>query len=67
MPTKEYKCMDCKHGWDVFCSSNHDEDECPKCHSKAIYQSFTTPNAGGMRLYGDGFYKRSHKDTGDFA
>jgi len=67
MPTKEYKCMDCKHTWDVFCSSNHDETECPKCNTKAIYQVITTPSVGGVRLYGDGFYKRSHKDTEDFA
>lgn len=67
MPTKEYRCEDCENCWDVFCNSKHDEKECPLCFSKNIYQVITTPNVGGVRLYGEGFYKRSHKDTGDFA
>lgn len=54
MPTYEYRCKKCSHGFELFHSITDDTPKrCPKCGSRAV----RVPAGGaGLIFKGSGFY-----------
>ena len=64
MPIYDYHCTECGHEQEEIILKD-ETPVCKKCGSAAMRR---LPSATKeFRLYGEGFHKRSHKDTGDFA
>jgi putative FmdB family regulatory protein len=66
MPIFDYKCESCGEVFEkVWIGSKEGIAVCPKCESADTKkQPSATKN---LRLYGKGFYKQSHKDSGDWS
>jgi putative FmdB family regulatory protein len=64
MPLYDYKCPSCKHLWEKLeLKRGLPPAPCPKCDVEGVRQL----SSASFRLYGEGFTKRTHKDTGDFG
>jgi putative FmdB family regulatory protein len=66
MPIHDIQCSECNHIWEEILFKSSDEiPPCPKCGGEGDKKISTS--GVSFRLYGEGFYKRTHKDTGEFA
>lgn len=66
MPIYEYKCTTCDTKFEAILKKYHgDVPPCPRCLDTSEVIRVMSPV--NFRLYGSGFRKRNHKDTGDFA
>ena len=69
MPLFDFRCEECGEVSELFLRTSEElsqDKPCPKCHTTGKLTKLITGNTS-FRLYGEGFYKRTHKDTGDFA
>lgn len=68
MPILDRQCSNCSHVFEsIELRTKEDgEVECPECHHSGCKKIFSA-SGQSFRLYGDGFYKRDHKDTGDWG
>lgn len=65
MPVFDYVCKGCGEEFEKLILNVKDcEVKCPKCSSTKVTRLIGAPS---FRLYGEGFHKRNHKDTGEFA
>ena len=68
MPLFDTRCPHCSYEEERLIKSTEDFStlRCGKCGGLGIQKVF---NASGQsfRLYGEGFVKRTHKDSGDFG
>lgn len=69
MPIYDFECESCGQKWEKLILPSTTGDSkfptCPKCHSAA--KKLVGGKGLSFRLYGEGFYKRTHKDTGEFS
>lgn len=65
MPIYDYKCEDCETVFEKLWLGKEGIAVCPDCQSTNTTK-FISGNTS-FRLYGDGFYKKTHKDTGDWS
>lgn len=71
MPVFDYLCSACGHCFEktVIASAGEkvqDVIECPHCSNTTAKKKIGGSGVS-FRLYGEGFSKRSHRNTGDFA
>jgi putative FmdB family regulatory protein len=60
MPTYEYKCTACKHGFEVFHSiKDSPKRKCPKCGKNALERVIGT--GGAVIFKGSGFYQTDYR------
>lgn len=65
MPIFDYKCGNCDKEQEVLVLKNSDPILCKECNSSDMHKQVSATKA--FRLYGEGFYRRDHKDTGDWG
>ena len=68
MPIYDYECKTCgKQFEDVCLTTIRDAPPpiCPGCYSTDVHQLASATKH--VKYYGQGTYKRNHKDTGDWA
>lgn len=68
MPIFDYLCHDCKETSEVIVSFKdlNNTMKCPNCGSRDT-ERLLSASGQSFRLYGSGFEKRTHKDTGDWG
>ena len=60
MPTYDYKCSKCGHGWEVFQSIKADPiKKCPECKKSGAQRVIT--GGGGVLFKGGGFYETDYR------
>lgn len=64
MPIFDFECMKCGHVVEKIVSGEASPPACPKCEGPM--KKLFSASGQDFRLYGEGFHKRSHKDTGDW-
>ena len=65
MPYFDYVCNDCGNVQEeLILNFQKEPPTCNKCGGEMWKKASAT---GNFRLYGEGFEKRHHKDTGDWA
>lgn len=63
MPTYEYHCDACDHGFEKFHSmKDHPIKKCPKCGKLKVRRLLGT--GGGIIFKGSGFYQTDYKSSG---
>lgn len=65
MPIWDFKCEKCGHEQEEIILNPAETLHCKKCGEASMKRLPSATSA--FRLYGAGFHKRHHKDTGDFA
>lgn len=56
MPTYEYKCKKCEHGFEIVQKIKDDPlRQCPECKQESLQKIITS--GGGFQLKGSGWYK----------
>ena len=65
MPLFDYHCTACNHTWEELVL-NDEPKTCPHCGNTSPVRLITSTGVS-FRLYGEGFHRRSHKDTGDWS
>ncbi|MCB1202192.1 MAG: zinc ribbon domain-containing protein [Leptospiraceae bacterium] len=66
MPTYDYACSECGHGFEKFHSmSESPEYTCPACNSKNVSRKIS--GGSGIIFKGSGFYVTDYKKSGDAA
>lgn len=66
MPYFDWKCEVCGAVYEhlTFKNAGH---TCHQCHAPFDKQTKLAAATNALRLYGPGFSKRTHKDTGDWG
>lgn len=63
MPTYDYECQKCRHGFELFQKmSDKPGGVCPKCGSKRVKRLLGT--GAGMIFKGSGFYITDYRSEG---
>ena len=63
MPTYDYECQKCRHGFELFQKmSDKPGGVCPKCGSKRVKRQIGT--GAGMIFKGSGFYITDYRSEG---
>lgn len=63
MPTYEYKCGACGHGYEMFQSmTEHPKKRCPKCGKNTAERLIGT--GAGVLFKGSGFYETDYRSEG---
>lgn len=68
MPIYDFQCEHCGHTEEILVNTKLQDFNkllCSKCKQEGMKKLIT--GGGSFRLYGEGFYRRTHKDTGDWA
>jgi len=66
MPIFDYKCEDCEVVFEkLWLGSTEGIAICPECGSTNTVKQLSGNQS--FRLYGEGFYRRNKKDTGDWS
>ena len=61
MPTYEYRCKECDHGFEIVQSFSDDAlTKCPECKKKAIKKVYGNV---GISFKGSGFYKNDARSS----
>ena len=63
-PIWDFECPECNKKEEKLLRSSDPPPLCSECNSE-MHKLISSKVS--FRLYGDGFYKRTHKDTGDFS
>jgi len=65
MPTYEYRCKSCEHGFDIVQAFSDDAlTECPSCGEPTLKKVFGNV---GITFKGSGFYKTDSRSAGSFG
>lgn len=63
MPTYEYRCKKCSHGFEEFQTITAAPlTECPACHQKSLTR--VIQGGAGLIFKGEGFYITDYKKSG---
>ena len=63
MPTYDYECQACGHGWELFQSMNDSPvKSCPKCKKRKAKRLMGL--GAGLIFKGSGFYETDYKRAG---
>lgn len=63
MPTYEYECEACGHGFERFQKMSDDPvEECPECEEPEVRRIISP--GGGLVFKGPGFYATDYRDEG---
>ena len=62
---RDYRCEKCDTVFEKVWVGKEGIPVCPECGHTECKPMIS--GGQSFRLYGDGFYKRSHKDTGDWS
>ena len=65
MPIFDYKCNKCEHVFEKIWTGKEGIAVCPECGATETKKLVSGNHS--FRLYGKGFYKQNHKDTGDWS
>ena len=68
MPIYDFQCEHCGHTEEILVNTKLVDTSkllCSKCKGEGMKRLIT--GGGSFRLYGEGFHRRNHRDTGDFA
>jgi putative FmdB family regulatory protein len=66
MPIFDYTCNDCEVVFEKLWIGKEGIAICPECGGVNTEKKMSA-SGQSFRLYGEGFYRRDHKDTGDWS
>ena len=64
-PIYDFKCPKCNNITEIIMKHDAPNPPCPKCG--VTMSKLLSASGQDFRLYGEGFHKRTHKDTGDYS
>lgn len=64
MPIFDYMCPKCKAKVEKMVRVSDERVACEGCGWEVMTK---LPSSPSFRLYGEGFHRRNHRDTGEFA